>query len=168
MVIFGLQLMNWIQFLDEMDSLERKIQQVDCHVAPTVKQQLDTFRDQLLDEQANYALGSETYLKRLNELFSNLHAQGCLFPKGSEGAAVTYFDELVKHAMITGTYDVLEKWGVQPFSKSGVQAMLGYSKDTFIEVFEYKAYEAPFEDIPPTARPYYQYLAKAFIEKLND
>ena len=147
-----------------MDALERQIQQVNCQVAPAVKQNLTACREKLLEEQTNYALGSAAYIKRLDELFENLHRQGCLIPRGSEGDAVTYFDELVKHAMITGTYDVLEKWGVRLFSISGVQAILGHPRNLFIQVFEYKANSGKV----PASAHYYQYLAQAFTEKLSD
>lgn len=156
--------MDWNQFRNAMDALERQIQQVNCQVAPSVKQNLAACREKLLEEQTNYALGSAAYLKRLDELFTNLYRQGCLIPKGKEGDAITYFDELVKHAMITGTYDVLDKWGIYPFITEGVQAVLGYPKSLFIEVFEYKARSGEV----PAASHYFQYLAQAFIEKLSD
>jgi hypothetical protein len=156
--------MDWNQFRNAMDSLGNQIRQVDCKTAPTVKDRLDTFRDKLLEEQTNYALGSEAYLNRLDELFETLDQQGCLIPKGSEGEIGTYFDELVKHAMIAGDYTVLEKWGVQPFIDTGVKAGLGYPKSTFIGLFEWNASSG---EVPASAR-YYQYLAQAFIERLSD
>ncbi|MBW4653784.1 MAG: hypothetical protein KME20_12215 [Kaiparowitsia implicata GSE-PSE-MK54-09C] len=156
--------MNWNEFRNAMDALERQIQHVNCQAAPTVKQNLAKYREKLLEEQTNYALGSAAYLKRLDELFGNLHRQGCLIPKGSEGEAITYFDELVKHAMIAGTYDVLDKWGVRPFLRAGVKAGLGHPKNIFIRVFQYKAKSG---DVPASAH-YYEYLAKEFTQKLSD
>ena len=160
--------MDWNQFRNAMDALEGQIKTVNCQVAPTVKHKLAAFREKLLEEQTNYALGSAAYIKRLDELFERLHQEGCLIPRGSEGDATTYFDELVRHAMIAGTYDVLEKWGVQPFSIVGVQALLGHPRDLFVQVFEYKAYEAPASEVPPAARPYYEYLAQTFSKSLSD
>ncbi|MFM7471403.1 MAG: hypothetical protein ACKO5P_07865 [Nodosilinea sp.] len=156
--------MNWNEFGKAMDALEGQIQKVNCKAAPTIKQHLTEFREKLLEEKTNYALGSEAYLKRLNELYDNLHRQGCLIPKGSEGDAATYFDELVQHAMITGTYDVLDKWGVQPFLKAGVKAELGHPRNIFIKVFQHKAESKS----APASAHYYEYLAKAFSQELMD
>jgi hypothetical protein len=147
-----------------MDALEDQIKNVNCHAAPTIKQNLAKCREKLLEEKTNYALGSAAYLKRLDELFDNLHRQGCLIPRGSEGEAATYFDELVKHAMIAGTYDVLDKWGVRPFLKAGVKAELGHHRNIFIRLFQHKATSG---SVPASAR-YYEYLAKEFTQKLRD
>lgn len=156
--------MDWNQFRRDMDSLGRQIQQVNCQVAPTVKKRLDDCRETLLAERTNYALGSAAYLKRLDELFGSLYQQGCLIPRGNEGAIATYFDELVKHAMIAGSYDVLEKWGIQPFATMGVQAILGFPKNIFIQTFVYKANNGQ----APASAPYYMHLAKAFTERLRN
>jgi hypothetical protein len=153
---------NWQEFRQSMDSLKPEIQKVTCTNVSEKKQLLAKIRETLSNEQAECALSSDKYHGLVNELYQSLLQQGCLFPR-KLGDILTFFDELVMHAMVVGNTFVLDRWGINPLRDKSVKAVLGEPKDHFIAFFEEKA-----KTTPAMAERYYTHLAEEFKSKLKD
>ncbi|MEM9808664.1 MAG: hypothetical protein AAF959_25680 [Cyanobacteria bacterium P01_D01_bin.56] len=148
-----------------MSSLISSIQQsLVCQSAKDYQDQITSIHQQLLNERFEYQSTVTKYIELVDTYYSTLLKNRCsLFSQTQPAVNFQFYDELVKHSMIAGSYQLLKTWGIETLVNTHVQAVLGRPKDYYIKAFMVKSTEKP-----ATSKNYYLYLAHQFGETLID
>ena len=158
--------MDWQKFRKSMDSLKPKTQgtkPTSAELAQIRKtlSELAGFGKTLSDENIEYTRSLNDYHALVCASYAPLQEADCLFPQ-EKGEILTFFDELVMHAMVVGNMQILDKWGIEPLMEKSVVTILGESKQTLVDFFVEKS------KINNLAKKYYIHLSTEFLSRLKD